>query len=188
MTKEALYKKEAVIFAIICSVLIIVIMIGATIGWRAYWDNKKIKFMAQWMTEKYARLLLKWSYHYKNNWLEEFARVGTESDWNKNCRGKHGERSYYQVLPRTFRALVNHAKKMADDPTDIHELYIIAGNLHFAAMRKFCGCQKRWDACEIYNIGLGGYRAGRKNSAYVTRYLQKLEYVEAEWRKYKKIF
>lgn len=159
--------------------IIVVIVLGLSLLFYIKWYHKqKIHFLTPMLGQR-SELFLKYVKKYKNDWLEELARIRTESDFDRNCIGTKKEAGWYQILPSTHKGMVTLVKQIARNPNDKHEIILIMGNLYYAAMRRYTGDWMK--ATEAYNIGIGGMRAGRKNSKYLERYLQSYEFLLQEW-------
>jgi len=180
-------KEKKQIFLIWINILFLALIIstGAYVWYsKVYIGAKRVEFASEFMNERYGKLLIFYAKKYGNDWLEELARIGTESEWDRYKIGRKGELYYYQIMPALHKSLLTLVKKIVINKNDKFEINLIEGNLHISAMKKF----SKADATEIYNIGLGKYRAGRKNSKYISRYLHRLKFLEIEWREYKKLF
>jgi soluble lytic murein transglycosylase-like protein len=165
-------------------VIIVAILIVGLIVYYNYWyKRQKIKFLYP-MLGKRAELFLEYVDKYNNNWLEELARIRTESDFNRRAKGKKGEVGWYQIMPKNYLNMHGMVENIILNPNDEFEINLVMGNLHYAACKRY---DSNWlEATEIYNIGLGSKRAGKKNSDYVMRYLESYEFLLAEWNEFMK--
>lgn len=175
-----------IIFFIIMILTIALSFIGYELYELYYERNylKKIKFVSQYIPEKYAIHLIKYSKKYSINFIDSLALLYTESEGDRKCRGTSKEYGYYQILPETYRPIRDRLKKIIKS-TDIYgELNIASGNLHLKAMMSYCS-NDLLKAIECYNIGMGAFRIGRKNSPYVTKFLDNKTFFETEWQEFK---
>jgi soluble lytic murein transglycosylase-like protein len=175
-----------IIFFIIIILTITLSIIGYELYELYYERNylKKIKFVSQYIPEKYAIHVIKYSEKYSIDFIDSLALLYTESEGNRKCRGISKEYGYYQILPDTYRPIRDRLKYIIKS-TDIYgELNIAGGNLHLKAMMGYCD-NDLLKAIECYNLGMGKFRVGKKNSPYITKFLNNKTFFITEWYEFK---
>jgi soluble lytic murein transglycosylase-like protein len=180
-------RKYIKIIFIIIGLIIILLSVIYFFGYELYLERKylmKVKFVSQYIPEKYAIHVIKYSDKYGIDFIDSLSLLFTESDGDRKCRGTSKEYGYYQILPETYRPIRDRLKKIIKS-TDIYgELNIAGGNLHLKAMMSYC-TNKLLKAVECYNLGIGKFRIGKKNSPYITKFLDNKTFFETEWKEFK---
>jgi len=189
MTKEETLKRE--LWAVIISSLIVIAGIILLYYLKIYLPEKRIQFISGHLkgarnSRRYAEQILKWSNYYDNDWLKSWAICWTETRGDVKAIGKKREKGLYQIMPSTKQHVIETVKPLTKSRDLCGEMGIIIGNLHYRGMKLYW--KGDWmKAVECYNVGLAGYRANRRNSKYLEKYIHSYIFMKREWKKYRSL-
>jgi len=144
--------------------------------------NKSIK------NRQDCKILLKYAEKYELDWLKVFAVLMVESGGNANIISRTKDYGYMQLSRYTAKILRKRLKKIIKNTHILNPEFNIAGGcLYLRTLLDFYGNGTDWKkAVEIYNVGFGRYREGKKNNNHVKKFIIYYTYYKFEYKEFKK--
>ncbi|HLF51507.1 transglycosylase SLT domain-containing protein [Flavobacterium sp.] len=96
------------------------------------------------------------------------ATIGIESDGNPNLVGNLKEIGLMQLLPETFSDYERRNNVTIFNPFNPAN-NIDAGSWYLSEVQKNFPLEKWYEKIQAYNVGIAGYRKGRRNPDYINR-------------------
>lgn len=166
---------------VICGIAFIFI-----IKWR--YQQARIRFLCQWVTKKQAVNEIKYSEKFKLHWLKNFAVTMIEGRGREDITSEKGAEGSKQVLRSNLRNCREYFRTtISNRAYRATEFNIASGSLMLRIFLDYCD-QNYYKAVEVYNMGLGNIRIGKKNSNYVVDWAGWYTILSYEWEEFDKIF
>jgi len=183
-------EKKLKLSELILIIVSVALCIVGSFSYKFKYEQAKIKFLEQWLSEKASYELIKWTDYYGVDWLKSFSILMTETNGDKYCKGSKGERGYYQPMRKTALMWMDRLSDKMNIKTVYDEAFQCAGGaLHIKSLLELQANDDWVKAVEMYNVGASAWKwRGIRNGSYVKKWCINYTFFKTEWKNFKVIF
>ena len=175
---KAVWKPTAIILG---AIILVYISYGLLTA-----QDRKIKFLQKYLSDKASITLIVYCDKYNVDWIKVLALLYSESEGKQKARSRNrnGSRDYgYMQLngSGTLQHLRQRLKEHIDDVGKYSTEFNIGGGiLHLRSMLDYVD-ENYYRAAELYNIGIGSYREGKRNNRHLEKWITYYTYFKYEY-------